>query len=91
LAAAPQFSVASGDLDRVGVGPEIFGESAFKSAFGKYTTALEALLTAHYTHTNAHGAAVRLKLGVGRGLAAEFGAPTWRTVLGVEISDRIRN
>jgi hypothetical protein len=91
LGIAPEATLASGSLDRIGLGPEIFGESAFKSAFGKSTTALEALLSAHYAHTNTHGAVFRLKLSVGRGLAAEFGAPTWRTVAGLEISDRIHN
>jgi len=42
-------------------------------------------------HTNSHGAVFRLKAGVGCGLSVEFGAPRWRTVVGREISDRIRN
>ena len=91
LAAAPEAPLSNGSLDRIGLGPEVFGESAWKSAFGKYTTALEALFSAHYAHTNSHGAVFRLKAGVGCGLAAEFGAPTWRTVVGIEISDRIHN
>lgn len=87
LALAPEFAVSS--VDRIGIGPEVFGESAIRGLFGKYTTALEAILSTHYMHTNPDGAIFRVKLGVGRGLAAEFGAPTWRTVVAVEISDRV--
>jgi hypothetical protein len=89
LAAAPHSKLSADGAIRVGVGPEIFGETAFKDAFGKYLTALEALMSAHLTHSNAHGALVRLKLGMGPGLNSQFGAPVWRGVLGIEISDRI--
>ncbi len=89
FAAAPEFVLGSSGLHRLRVGPEVFGESAFKSAFGKSTTALEALLSANYTHTNRANGVVRLKLGVGRGLVSDFGAPTWRTVVGLEITGRV--
>ena len=90
LAAAPQFDLSESGKTHAGLGPELFGETAFKNAFGKYTTALEALLSAHLTHVNDHGAVVRLKVGAGSGINAQFGAPSWRVVLGLEISDRIR-
>jgi len=90
LAAAPQLAVSKSGAASLGVGPELFGETAFKSALGKYTTALEALLSSHLTYFDAHGAQVRFKVGGGRGLNAQFGAPIWRMVLALEISDRFR-
>jgi hypothetical protein len=89
VAAAPGFALRSDKALCLGVGPEIFGESSFKGFLGKYTTALEGLLSGHLTHVDEHGARLRLKLGAGRGLNAQFGAPTWRMVLGIEISDRV--
>ena len=89
LAVAPQTAFGGNGALRAGFGPELFGETAFKEAFGKYTTALEALLSAHLTHVNEHGALVRIKLGAGPGIHPQFGAPTWRMVLGLEISDRV--
>ena len=88
LGLAPQFAVSTST--RAGLGPELFGETAFKDAFGKYTTALETLLSANLTHVDEHGALVRFKVGGGPGINAQFGAPTWRMILGLEISDRVR-
>ena len=90
LGVAPQLALGTNDTTRAGLGPELFGETALKDAFGKYTTALETLLTAHLTHIDGHGALVRFKVGSGAGISAQFGAPTWRMVLGLEISDRVR-
>ena len=90
LAAATRFALSKSGGSNIGVGPEFFGETAFKSAFGKYTTAVEALLSSHLTYLDAHGAQVRFKVGAGRGLNTQFGAPTWRMVLALEISDRVR-
>jgi hypothetical protein len=69
------------------VGPEIWGESAFKSLFGGSTTGLEAMLTSRIEGTGDDGGQVRVKLGSGGGLNPQFGAPEWRFVLGVEIFD----
>ncbi len=90
LGVAPQFDLCASGTTRVGFGPELFGETAFKDAFGKYTTALETLLSAQLTHIDDHGALVRFKVGAGPGINAQFGAPAWRMVLGLEISDRVR-
>jgi len=91
LALAPQMALSRDGKTSLGVGPELFAETAFKAAFSKYTTALEALLSSHLSYLDEHGSQVRFKVGAGRGLNAQFGAPTWRMVLGLEISDRIRH
>jgi len=70
------------------VGPELLGETALKSFFGAQTTGLEGLLTARLEGTRADGASYRIKLGVGGGLAPQFGAAEWRLVLGLELFGR---
>lgn len=70
------------------VGPEVYGASAFRSLFMSNGTALEGLLTGRVEGTGDDGAQVRVKLGVGAGLDAGFGAPEWRVVLGIELFDR---
>jgi hypothetical protein len=67
------------------VGPEIFGATAFRSFFGGTTTALEGLLTGRLETTGEQGPQLRIKLGAGVGLHTEFGAPTWRLLLSVEL------
>jgi hypothetical protein len=69
------------------VGPEVFGASAFRSLFSTSGTALEALLTGRIEGTADDGAQVRVKLGMGGGLDARFGAPEWRFVFGIELFD----
>jgi hypothetical protein len=71
------------------VGPEVFGETAFNAFFGNRTTGLEALLSARLEEVSERGALVRFKLGAGGGLDPHFGAPEWRFVLGVELSDQL--
>jgi hypothetical protein len=88
LAAAPEITLNRAANAHAGIGTELIGATTFHDAFGKYTTALEALLSAHFTRVNADGATVRAKVGAGPGLNARFGAPEWRMVLGLEISDR---
>ena len=66
------------------VGPEVFGETAFVSFFGKTTTGAEALLTGRFEGIG-RGAQARFKLGVGGGINPQFGAPEWRIVLSVEL------
>jgi OmpA-OmpF porin, OOP family len=71
------------------VGPEIFGQTAFRSFFGQTTTGLEAMLTGRLERTDESGTLTRFKLGVGEGLHHEFGAPDFRCVLGVEVLGRV--
>jgi hypothetical protein len=69
------------------VGPELFGATAFKSLLASTTSGVEALLSARY-ETVGRGAQLRVKLGAGGGLHAQFGTPEWRTVLAIEVFDR---
>jgi len=70
------------------VGPEIFGATAFRSFFSSGGTALEAMLTGRLEGTAPGGRQMRLKLGAGGGLNADFGAPEWRIVAAVELFNR---
>jgi hypothetical protein len=78
--------------DRTGTvivaGPEVFGETAFNSFFGSRSTGIEGLLTARLEAVTDRGALLRLKLGAGGGLDPHFGAPEWRVVCAVELSDQ---
>ena len=65
------------------VGPEIYGETAFR-AFFNGETGTEGLLTARLEGTGT-GRNLRVKLGIGHGLIQHFGAPQWRIVFGVEM------
>lgn len=69
-------------------GPEVFGETAFNSFFGSRSTGIEGLLTARLEAVTDRGALWRLKLGAGGGLDPHFGAPEWRVVCAVELSDQ---
>ncbi len=71
------------------IGPEVFGETAFESFFGSNTTGVEGLLTARLESADDRGALLRFKLGAGGGLDAHFGAPEWRVVAAIEISDQL--
>ena len=64
-------------------GPEIFGETAFRSFFSG-ETGTEALLTGRLEQTGT-GRNLRIKLGVGHALEQNFGAAQWRIVFGVEL------
>jgi OmpA-OmpF porin, OOP family len=88
------FGAAAGARVRVGtggtalvVGPEVYGQSAFRSFLGKDTTGLEGLLSARMEGTADDGAQLRVKLGAGGGLDQHFGAPEWRIVLAIELFD----
>lgn len=70
------------------VGPEVYGETAVRSLFGENTTGAEALLSGRVESTAERGAKLRFKLGIGAGLDARFGAPEWRTVIGIELFDQ---
>jgi hypothetical protein len=64
-------------------GPEIFGQTAFRSFFSG-ETGTEALLTGRFEHTGM-GRNLRIKLGVGHALEQNFGAAQWRVAFGVEL------
>jgi hypothetical protein len=65
------------------VGPEVYGETAFRSLFGE-ATGVEGLLSGRFEHTGS-GRHLRVKVGIGHGLDRHFGAPEWRIVFGVEL------
>jgi hypothetical protein len=65
------------------VGPEIYGETAFRSFFSG-ETGTEALLTGRLERIGA-GRNLRIKLGIGHALEQNFGTPQWRIVFGVEM------
>lgn len=68
---------------RVVAGPEIFGETAFRSFFSG-ETGTEALVTGRLESAHA-GRNLRFKLGVGHALVQNFGAAQWRIVFGAEL------
>jgi len=87
LAGGPKFSVGKGNAMSLVVGPEVFGETALRSFFGSSTTGVEGMLTGRLEGTADDGRQVRVKLGAGAGIDANFGAPEWRLVFGIEIFD----
>lgn len=70
------------------VGPEVYGATALRSLFGSTSTALEGLVSARIEGTAPQGRQLRIKLGAGGGLHADFGATEWRLVLAVELFNR---
>jgi len=70
------------------VGPEIYGATAFRSFLQSTGTALEALLTGRLEEAADDGPQLRFRLGTGAGINPHFGAPEWRLVFGIELSDR---
>jgi hypothetical protein len=85
LAAGPKFLLCGSRA--IVVGPEIYGETAFRSFLGTTGTGLEALLTGRLEGTDDRGPQVRLKVATGGGINAHFGAPEWRFTLAVEVFD----
>ncbi|HTA92712.1 MAG TPA: hypothetical protein VK745_24205 [Polyangiaceae bacterium] len=71
------------------IGPEVFGETAFTSFFGSNATGVEGLLTARLESADDRGSLLRFKLGAGGGLDPHFGAPEWRVVGAIEVSDQL--
>jgi hypothetical protein len=69
------------------VGPEIYGETAFRAFFDASATGVEGLLSARFEGTGERGPQLRVKLGVGGGVHPQFGAPQWRLVLALEVFD----
>jgi hypothetical protein len=88
-AAGARLPLGSGGTSAVVIGPEIYGETAFRSPLGTTATGVEALLTGRLEATTGDGALLRVKLGSGGGIVQHFGAPEWRIVLGLEVSDRV--
>jgi hypothetical protein len=87
LAAGYRFPVDEAGHTVVVVGPEVYGESAFKSFLGTTSTGLEGLLTGRIEGTGDNGPQAQVKLGAGAGLNPHFGVPEWRFVLGVTLFD----
>jgi hypothetical protein len=87
VAAGSRFLLGADGGTALVVGPEVYGETALGSFFGPTTTGLEGLLTGRLEGTAERGPNVRLKIGAGGGLDAQFGAPEWRAVVGIELFD----
>jgi hypothetical protein len=87
VAGGLRFCVDGARRTAVVIGPEIYGESAFRSFLSSTATGLEGLLSARVEGTGDDGPQVRVKLGMGAGLNQRFGAPEWRIVMGVELFD----
>jgi OmpA-OmpF porin, OOP family len=86
-AAGAKLPIFGGRSTALVVGPEVFGASAFRSLFGSGSTALEGLLSGRIEGTADDGGQLRAKIGIGAGIDAQFGAPDWRIVFGVELFD----
>jgi hypothetical protein len=67
------------------VGSEVYGASAFRSFMQSAETDKEWLISTRFESTGNSGRQARMKLGVGRGINPQFGAPTWRVVAVVEL------
>jgi hypothetical protein len=65
------------------VGPEIFGETAFR-AFFSGDTGLEGLMTARFERSGEQRN-LRVKVGIGHGIVQHFSAPQWRVLAAVEL------
>jgi hypothetical protein len=89
-AAGARVATAAARTMSLVVGPEVFGATAFRSFFGSDTTAVEGLLTGRVEGTGETGPQLRVKLGIGGGIDAHFGAPEWRAVVAVEVFGRPR-
>jgi hypothetical protein len=79
-----------GDAKKLAVviGPEFYGETAFRSFFRGGATGFEGLLSGRLEGAAESGGQLRVRVGAGAGLDARFGAPEWRLVVGVELFDR---
>jgi hypothetical protein len=87
VAVGARFPVSPDGAIRIVVGPEVYGETAFRSFFATTATGLEGLVSGRLESTPVHGTKWRVKLGTGGGLNPHFGAPEWRLVVGVEMFD----
>ena len=73
-----------GESNRVVIGPEVYGATAFNGFFQTGTTSAEALLSGRIEGTGS-GPQIRVKLGAGVGLGSSFGTPAWRVVFQIEL------
>ena len=73
-----------GESNRVVIGPEVYGATAFNGFFQSGTTSAEALLSGRIEGTGS-GPQIRVKLGAGVGLGSSFGTPAWRVVFQIEM------
>jgi hypothetical protein len=73
------------ESSRVVLGPEVYGATAFSGFFKSGTTTAEALLSTRWEGTGSNVPQLRVKLGAGLGLGSQFGTPSWRVVLQVEV------
>ena len=87
VAAGSRFFVCGGCRTALVVGPEIYGATAFRSSFTTNATALEGLLTGRLEGSADDGPQLRVKLGIGAGFNAHFGAPEARLLFGLEVFD----
>jgi hypothetical protein len=85
VAGGPRVPLCASSKWSLVVGPEIFGETAFKPFFDSASTGLEALATGRLEESDGPGPHLRLRVGTGGGLNAHFGAPEWRAVIGIEV------
>jgi hypothetical protein len=90
VAAGPRVSLGDSGGATMTIGPEIFGASALDALFGSSTTALEALVSARIDGASETSANLHFKVGAGGGLDAQFGAPEFRAVVSIEVSDALR-
>jgi hypothetical protein len=88
-AIGPRFALDGGGSTNAVLGPEVWGATAFRDAFGKYTSGLETMLGIRLQHTTRDGAHTVVKAGFGEGLHSQFGTPEWRAVFVVESNDRL--
>jgi|HubBroStandDraft_1064217.scaffolds.fasta_scaffold14412_3 OmpA-OmpF porin, OOP family len=82
-----RFSIGDRGAIALVLGPEVYGETAFRSFFGADATGVEGLFTGRVEGTADDGPQIRVKLGVGGGLDARFGAPEWRIAAAIELFD----
>ena len=83
--AAAGAKLFAGEASRTVVGPEVYGATAFAGFFKPETTSAEALLSARWEGTGGTGPQLRVRLGAGLGLGTQFGTPSWRVLLGIEV------
>ena len=91
VAAGPKFLLGEKEQMALIAGPEVFGETAFRSFFGSSATGVEGLLSVRLEGTRDDGPQLRVKIGAGTGLDQRFGTPEWRMVFGVELFDHTRS
>ena len=84
LAGGARIDPAAMPSVRVVVGPELFGETAFRSAFAWDRTGLEGMLTARVKWKRPTRSC-QVKLGAGGGIDPNFGAPVFRVALSLEV------